>query len=49
MHKLEDVELSVVKLRRNMSNMLHMWMVAHHRANVPTLAVFMNLFYSSSY
>ena len=38
-----------VKLRRNIINLLHMWMVAHHQADVPTLADFMNLFYSSPY
>jgi hypothetical protein len=45
----EDVELSEVKLRRNMINLLHMWMVTHHQVDVPTLADFMNLFYSSPY
>ena len=30
MHTYEDVELSVVELRRNMIHMLHLWMVAHN-------------------
>jgi hypothetical protein len=45
----EDVEISVVELRKSLLNTLHAWIAAHHCLEVPTFADFMNLFSSSSY
>jgi hypothetical protein len=47
----EDVEISMIELRKFMLNTLHIWIVAHHILDVPSFVDFLNLFssYSSSY
>jgi hypothetical protein len=39
----EDVKISVVELQKYRINLLHMWIAAHHRLDVPTLVDFLNL------
>ena len=45
----EDVKISFVELRKYRINLLHMWIAAHLRLDVPTFVDFKNLFSSSSY
>jgi hypothetical protein len=40
----EDVETSMVELRKRLLNMLYIWIVSHHSVNVFTYANFLNLF-----
>jgi hypothetical protein len=39
----EDVETSLIDLRKLMLNTLHLWIAAHHNLSVSTFADFLNL------
>jgi hypothetical protein len=43
----EDVETSMVKLRKRLLNMLYIWIASHHYLNNFTYVNFLNLFSSS--
>jgi hypothetical protein len=45
----EDVETSMVKLRKRLLNTLYIWMASQHSLNVFTYADFLNLFCVRSY
>jgi hypothetical protein len=45
----EDVEISMVELKKRLLNTLYIWIAFHHSLNVFTYADFLNLFYVRSY
>jgi hypothetical protein len=45
----EDIETSMVELRKRLLNMLYIWIAPHHRLIVFTYADFLNLFFVHSY
>jgi hypothetical protein len=45
----EDVETSMVELRKRLFNTLYIWIAFHHSLNVFTYTNFLNLFSVSSY
>jgi hypothetical protein len=45
----EDVEASMLELRKRLLNTLYIWIAAHHSLSVFTYAGFLNLFFVRSY
>jgi hypothetical protein len=45
----EDVETSIMELRKRLLNMLYIWIASRHSLNVFTYVDFLNLFYVRSF